>query len=149
MTRFRVNSPSVIHEIIDGEAVLVNLESGSYYSMDNVGAVIWDHIEKGLSNSQIIEAITAQYDGDQATIAEATLQLLAQLQKEQLIVVSEASSEPDDHASVLTGNTKGQARPQFEEPSLQKFTDMEELLLLDPIHDVDESGWPHLNPNNA
>jgi hypothetical protein len=22
------------------------------------------------------------------------------------------------------------------------YTDMEELLLLDPIHDVDETGWP-------
>jgi hypothetical protein len=26
---------------------------------------------------------------------------------------------------------------------LERYTDMQELLLLDPIHDVDESGWPH------
>jgi hypothetical protein len=27
---------------------------------------------------------------------------------------------------------------------LQKFTDMQDLLLLDPIHEVDESGWPRV-----
>jgi hypothetical protein len=30
---------------------------------------------------------------------------------------------------------------------LQKFTDMQELLLLDPIHEVDERGWPHRKLN--
>lgn len=31
-TYFRINSPSVIGEIIDGEAIIVNLDSGAYYS---------------------------------------------------------------------------------------------------------------------
>ena len=29
------------------------------------------------------------------------------------------------------------------EPRLDKYTDMQELLLLDPIHEVDERGWPN------
>ena len=29
------------------------------------------------------------------------------------------------------------------EPQLSSYTDMQELLLLDPIHEVDESGWPN------
>ena len=33
----------------------------------------------------------------------------------------------------------------FEAPILQKYTDMQDLLLLDPIHEVDEAGWPHAN----
>jgi hypothetical protein len=31
----------------------------------------------------------------------------------------------------------------FEPPTLEHYTDMEYFLLLDPIHEVDESGWPH------
>jgi len=27
-------------------------------------------------------------------------------------------------------------------PVLERYTDMQELLLIDPIHDVDETGWP-------
>ena len=34
-------------------------------------------------------------------------------------------------------------------PALERFTDMEDLLLLDPVHDVEEMGWPHVNPNAA
>jgi hypothetical protein len=33
-------------------------------------------------------------------------------------------------------------RLSFTHPQLQKYTDMQELLLLDPIHEVEESGWP-------
>ena len=28
-------------------------------------------------------------------------------------------------------------------PQIERFTDMQELLLLDPIHEVDDTGWPH------
>lgn len=148
MTHFRVNSPNVIHEIIDGEAVLVNLDSGSYYSIDSVGAVVWDYVEKGLSRHQIVEAIASQYDGEQADIDQGIQQLFAQLQEEQLIVPTEAPSS-NGHAFVTTSVSTGQNKPQFETPILHKYTDMEDLLLLDPIHDVDESGWPNSNPNNV
>ena len=35
------------------------------------------------------------------------------------------------------------------EPVLEKYTDMQELLLLDPIHDVEEAGWPKAKPGAA
>lgn len=148
MTHFQVNSPNVIHEIIDGEVVLVNLENGSYYSIDRVGAVVWDYVEKGLSSSQIVTAIAAQYDGEQADIAAGIQQLFEDLQVEQLIVAGEAASG-DGHLPAVNKAANGQTKPPFEAPVLHKYTDMEDLLLLDPIHDVDESGWPNTNPNNA
>ena len=36
---------------------------------------------------------------------------------------------------------------RFEAPALQVYTDMEDLLLLDPIHEVDEMGWPSAKQN--
>jgi hypothetical protein len=33
-------------------------------------------------------------------------------------------------------------RATFIAPVLAVYTDMQDLLLLDPIHDVDEIGWP-------
>jgi hypothetical protein len=148
MTHFRVNSPNVIHEIIDGEAVLVNLETGSYYSIDSVGAVVWDCVEKGLSLSQIVEVIAARYEGEQADIAAGIQRLFDDLQAEQLIVPGEATST-NGHTPEVNGTANDQAKLPFEAPMLHKYTDMEDLLLLDPIHDVDESGWPNTNPNNA
>ena len=146
MTYFQINSPHVIHEIIDGEAVLVNLESGSYYSIDNIGAVVWDYVEKGLSSSQIVEAVAAQYDGKAADIDQGVQNLFTQLQAEQLIVPIE-SSPTNGHAPALNAAANGPDKPPFEAPVLHKYTDMEDLLLLDPIHDVDETGWPNLPEN--
>jgi hypothetical protein len=34
-------------------------------------------------------------------------------------------------------------------PVLSIYDDMQDLLLLDPIHDVDESGWPAIKPDGA
>ena len=31
----------------------------------------------------------------------------------------------------------------FTAPNLETFTDLQELLMLDPIHEVDAAGWPH------
>ena len=39
------------------------------------------------------------------------------------------------------------SQDDFTNPVLEKFTDMAELLLLDPIHEVDDSGWPNKPPN--
>lgn len=136
---FKPNNPNVIHEVIDGEAVLVSLETGSYYSIDNVGAAIWGHIERGFSLPQIVEAIASQYSGEQTQIENGVNQLVAQLQEERLIVPTQAT--PANGSSTAT-NGNGQAKMPFEPPVLHKYTDMEDLLLLDPIHDVDETGWP-------
>ena len=33
-------------------------------------------------------------------------------------------------------------RPAFVAPALTRYTDVKDLLVLDPVHDVDEMGWP-------
>jgi len=143
-SRFRVNSPTVTHETIDGEAVIINLESGNYYSLIDAGCVIWNLVEKHLPASEIIARVSEAYEGQRDTIQSGVVRLLSQLEQESLIVPHDQSSElPDPESRVLQN---GSIRPQFKAPVLQKYTDMQELLLLDPIHDVDDMGWPRVNP---
>ena len=33
-------------------------------------------------------------------------------------------------------------KPAFDPPRLEKYSDMQDYLLIDPIHEVDEPGWP-------
>lgn len=142
MAYFRVNSPNVIHEIIDGECVLINLETGSYYSIDSAGAVIWDCIRRGLNLNQVLNAVKSEYAGSPAEIERGIEELVSQLREEQLIVEDEHPQTTGQNAPVAAVTT-GQHDRQFRAPVLHKYTDMEDLLLLDPIHDVDESGWPN------
>src|SRR6476619_6109046 len=92
----RVNHPHILHEIIEGEAILVNLETGSYYSADQVGAVIWNGIENGRSTDEIVRAVSGAYAVDGAEKETQVRSFLQQLQAERLVLPSET---PEKKAS--------------------------------------------------
>ncbi|VXD24269.1 PqqD family protein [Planktothrix paucivesiculata] len=140
--KFNANTPKVVHESIDGEVVVVNLEQGDYFSLVKVGADIWDGLIRGLSRGDIVSEIIQHYEGEHTVIENAVNNFIEQLQQEELIVVNTkdaVESQNNDKTQTIPNEEK----LNFELPSLQKYTDMEELLALDPIHEVDEQiGWP-------
>lgn len=135
--RFRVNTPTVTHETIDGEAVIINLDSGNYYSLVDAGSFIWTIVERGASASEVQDLVQQSYEGNADDIDQGVEELLAQLQQENLIVPVDGAPAVD-----LTDLHNGHEKSSFKAPLLNKFSDMQELLLLDPIHDVDDAGWP-------
>jgi hypothetical protein len=138
-TQFKINSPDVVSETIDGEAVIVSLARGVYYSLDQVGVNVWGLLEKGLSTGQILTVINQTYDGDTQLIEHSIKELLAQLQTEQLIAPIATSTTESSSPAHLESSDK----QTFVPPVLQKYSDMVDLLMLDPIHEVDETeGWP-------
>ena len=146
--RFRVNTPTVTHETIDGEAVIINLDSGNYYSLMEVGSFIWGLIEKGASATEVQNLVLQTYQGNAPDIDRGVQDLLAQLQHENLIVPVDGAGAVDlNELNQVTPTNNGHEKPSFNPPLLNKYSDMQELLLLDPIHDVDETGWPKPNPD--
>lgn len=142
--RFRVNTPTVTHETIDGEAVIINLDSGNYYSLVDVGSFIWGLVDHGASANEVQNLVLQTYEGSATDIDRGVQELLVQLQLENLIVpVDESTMVALDQIAPSNNNHE---KPLFNPPSLHKYSDMQELLLLDPIHDVDEAGWPKPNP---
>lgn len=134
---YRINSPTVINETIEGESVIINLTTGYYYSLEGSGARIWEAIGMGTPVSQLVEMVSCRYEGNPTEMAAAIEELVKELAAESLIVPCQngAAAAPSDKAP-----TKKEA---FVKPALNKFGDMQDLLLLDPIHEVDEQGWPH------
>ncbi|MCO6450800.1 MAG: PqqD family protein [Caldilineales bacterium] len=142
---YRVNSPHVIHEIFeDGEAALINLKSGAYYSLDPIGAEIWALIDQGYSLGDVVEIVMQRYDGSLAQIINDANDLVTGLLEEDLIVVSADNTGKPSLPPAPDGGKKPYTSPRFE-----RFDDMQELLLLDPIHDVGEQGWPHAKSDDA
>jgi hypothetical protein len=75
--------------------------------------------------------------------------LLGQLQQENLIVPVDVAPAVDlTELQQILPASNGHAKPSFNPPLLNKYSDMQELLLLDPIHDVDEAGWPKPVPEH-
>jgi len=139
---FRVNSPKVVSETIDGEVVIVNLDKGNYYSLLKTGHTVWSELEKGLSRDDVITNVISRYDGFAEEITHAVNAFIDQLLEENLIVAESAQTQTAADVSVSETHKAGSTE-KFEPPTLEKFSDMEDLLLLDPIHEVDEeAGWP-------
>jgi hypothetical protein len=136
---FSVKKPDVVHETIDGETVIVNLENGIYYSLRNSGVDMWNLLEAGANLDELTEAMIGRFDGSQDEIRRAITELLVVLQQEGLVKVSSTKREDSQTDLVQPLNEK----KKFDVPVLEKYSDMQELLLLDPIHEVDEEGWPH------
>jgi hypothetical protein len=138
---YQVNAPKVLYEAFEDETVLINLDSGNYYSFSGSGALIWDRIVCGESIASIIECMQERF-GEAAEIALLVEDFVRELVDENLIV--------KDPSSAVKNIEQAKARipslARFERPVLQKYSDMQDLLLLDPIHEVDEMGWPHALP---
>ena len=138
--RFRVNSPKVIHETIDHEVVIINLGTGTYYSLEGTGEEIWTMLDSGAATDGVTEALLSRYDADPSDLRAVVETFAEELRAESLIVPDEgdaATSEP----TLAAANG---SRVAFAPPRLERFTEMQHLIALDPIHEVDEGqGWPH------
>jgi hypothetical protein len=142
---FKVNSPNIVSETIDGETVIVNLQTGDYYSLLRTATDIWSRIEQGTDRQSLINDMMQNYSSDLAEddISKAVNQFIEALIKEGLIILEEEEKSAYQPPTLKTLPVPLET-PQFELPEIEKFTDMEDLLLLDPIHEADEeTGWPN------
>ena len=141
----RVNSPHVIHETIDGEVIVINLASGNYYSVKGAGADVWDVIESspGADKNAIAAVVAARFGRAGDDVASEIGDFLEALQREELV----AATENGAVVSVQATNGAGHDAKAFEPPLLEKYTDMQDLVLLDPVHEVGATGWPAPKPD--
>jgi Coenzyme PQQ synthesis protein D (PqqD) len=138
MTGFRVNEPNVVYEVFGEEVILVNLDSGKYYSVSGTGPIIWNELVNGFGIEEIAGRIQRRYTGELETITGAVAAFVDRLTREELLV---AAGDSAVRPPVTPVQPAGH-RPPFELPIIENYDDMQDLLVLDPIHDVDASGWP-------
>jgi hypothetical protein len=134
----RVSSKHAIAETIEGEAIIIHLGTGAYYSLRDAGADIWAAMEQGATHEEIVDALAARYDGARDDIAVAVARVIDDLRREGLVEETAGAST----SRLLLGPPPETPRP-FSPPSLEKHTDMQDLILIDPVHEVDARGWPH------
>lgn len=150
-SRMRINVPKIVHETIDGETIILNLDKGNYYSLVGIGADIWGFIENNATMGHIIKEISNNYQGDQGDIKVAINNFVSELMQEGIVTPNNENKPENDESSHVQDQIElKENKPIFEVPTLNKYSDMQDLLLLDPIHDVDDkTGWPTINPDSS
>jgi Coenzyme PQQ synthesis protein D (PqqD) len=143
--RYRINSPTAIHDTIDGEVVIINFDTGTYYSLEGAGAYVWSLVEAQATTDEMLDYVSQLDRNNGPAMASRLEQFLTELEDEGLLVGAPAD-EPRGNLSTDVQVPRLLQRDGLEPDAfrIQKFTDMNQLLLLDPIHEVDQTGWPHL-----
>src|SRR5947209_10610556 len=125
--RFRLEGERVVHETIEGETIAIDLTTGTYFSLTGTGPAIWSALVAGASEDAVLAAITR---ADPAA-AQSSAAFIEELVQEGLL---EPSSDASGEAGIEL--PAGPLAP----PRLERYSDMEHLLLLDPIHEVHATG---------
>lgn len=139
--RYELVGDDVVSEEIDGEVIIVNLANGNYYSLSHSAAAIWVCIQKAAPLDAIEQHLQQRYSGEPEAMARGVAQLIEALEAEELIVQRSPSDAgaPAEPLPEASGEKVAYQAPVFE-----RFTDMGDLLLLDPVHEVEgQKGWPH------
>jgi hypothetical protein len=137
-------SPWVTDERIDDVVMAIHLETGAYYVLDGSAADCWTHLASGADPDALPDLLAARYDVDPATARVDAAAFVAGLVDEGLLVTPGGSGAPTRGDASLVGPDGG-ARA-YSPPVVQRYDDLDDLLAIDPIHEVDEAGWPVARP---
>ena len=85
------HSPDVVFRDLEGEAVILDLASGTYFGLNEVGTRVWQMIDEGRDTAQIVDVVAAEYQADRATIAQDVARLIDSLSARRLIVAAEGT----------------------------------------------------------
>jgi hypothetical protein len=134
---FRLNEPRVVADTIDGEVLAIDMATGAYVSLRDWSTFVWSHLLGGATVDGAQQALS-QHVGDAPDDAVAVF--ADRLHTEGLIVPSDPVASGDAQAHVVAIDVP---TAPWSGLAVESFTDMADLILLDPVHDVDaDKGWP-------
>jgi hypothetical protein len=64
---------------VDDEIIILSVERGSYFGLDDIGSDIWERLATPMRVDALCDALAAEYDADRATIERDVLALLDKL----------------------------------------------------------------------
>jgi hypothetical protein len=135
-SRLEHNESEIAAKLIDGEAILINLSNGTYYSMDKVGGFIWALIKRNYSLSEMVETITQYYDVSAEQAKTDVETLAADLLEEKIVRIGKWKMQ--DEELIESSSPK----LTYETPKLNTYRDMNDLLALDPpMPNLEDIPW--------
>lgn len=82
-----VRAPGHLEEEIDGQVVLLSIEAGNYYGLDDIGSEIWGVLKTETTVAVLCEALSARYGAPADVVARDVVAFLSHLAKHGLIYV--------------------------------------------------------------
>jgi coenzyme PQQ biosynthesis protein PqqD len=71
---------------VEGQTILLRVDDGGYYAIDEVGAAIWGLCDGVRSVGEIVVELSREFDASEETIENDVLEFVEDLRRERLLV---------------------------------------------------------------
>lgn len=125
-------NPRLAADVFDGEYIIANLDTGLYYSIQGIAVSLVAALPFETPQPHI-NLLADAFPLNATSIHDELNDIFQELVKEEIIKEGHLTSNP-----VATSCSPPD---QYIPSRFNRYADMQDLLLLDPIHEVDEEGW--------
>ena len=130
------NLPVTASENFAGETVVIHFDRGTYFSLRGSAGTIWSLLRAPTSIAGVVAALDGQTRLPSKDIEALLTAFVAKLDEHDLIISSTGSAEPPVISAEAVASF-------VEPPDLEIYTDLSELITMDPVHESDIlTGWP-------
>ncbi|MFB9278683.1 hypothetical protein [Cohnella cellulosilytica] len=134
---YKLNTEKMFYDIADGQAIVINFETGMYYGTSTLGSMVLDGLIQGKAPKRIVDSI--QNNKDCVTdIDQSVERFIDALAEKEIIIADDQpyNAEQLNDLVVVDGDYS---------LDLNEFAEVQDILLADPVHDVEaDMGWPTL-----
>lgn len=124
---YRPNGEKVAAEIIENDAIIINVATGTYYSTEGIGGWVWERCVAGNDTAEIGTMGCARFDVSAEQLAADMQIFLDALKAEELVHEVPATS-----SSQVSSMPEAEGRLPYVAPKLVAYRDLKDLLALDP-----------------
>lgn len=124
--RYIVNTDVVAAKVYDDEAVIINTATGRYHDLEGSGLAAWYALEHGTTAAELARSLHLEMDVTEAAAHADVEALFDRMLAEGLIVTDTGESAPQAVPPAAA------ERSPYMPPVLTTFSDMQELLAVDP-----------------
>ena len=131
------NEEKVFADFADDQFIVLNHVNGEYYSFDKTSSIVLKALTEGCSTEDLVKAFCNRYDSEVTGAPEHIKRFVEQLISLGIII---PGGNEEGNAEKYVAAIDSEKMPEL---SCEVFTDVADLLMMDPIHEVDEkAGWP-------
>lgn len=124
-----------------GQLIILNFDTGAYYAFNSLASAVVHDLMAGYEPEIVMQALERLAPG--ADVAVQLISLINKMLEKELIISLPGTQTPEDAMSPYTESLLEDGFSLH----IDEFMDVADLLLMDPIHEVDpQVGWPQVKP---
>ncbi len=141
MEVYRIIKPKIVYEVLNTEVIAIDFDTGTYYALLHVAKQVWLLLEQQIPLDQMGQIVSDYYKQSPSAVLLDLKPFITELIEKGLVESVDETSHLQGSVPSLDSHGWG-----YEPPKLVSYMDIQDLLLLDPIHEVVETGWPNTAP---